>query len=65
MGNPVLRRAGRRLTLAEVLSGGDLPVLHCLVQCRSDSLGANHNAKLFAIGRAGVAIEPGSPGRSY
>jgi biuret amidohydrolase len=37
-------------------------VVHCLVQRRADGLGSNHNAKLFAIGRSGVAIEPGSPG---
>jgi nicotinamidase-related amidase len=37
-------------------------VVHCLVQRRSDGLGSNHNAKLFAVGRSGVAIEPGSPG---
>ncbi|KUI32291.1 isochorismatase family protein [Mycobacterium sp. GA-2829] len=37
-------------------------VVHCLVQRRADGLGSNHNAKLFAVGRSGVAIEPGSPG---
>jgi nicotinamidase-related amidase len=36
-------------------------VVHCLVQRRPDGLGANHNAKIFAIG-ADVAIEPGTPG---
>ncbi len=39
-----------------------VPVVHCLVQRRADRLGSNHNAKLFAIGASGVAIEPGSPG---
>ncbi|MFN8227944.1 MAG: cysteine hydrolase [Mycobacterium sp.] len=39
-----------------------VPVVHCLVQRRADGLGSNHNAKLFAIGVSGVAIEPGSPG---
>ncbi len=39
-----------------------VPVVHCLVQRRADGLGSNHNAKLFAIGASGVAIEPGSPG---
>jgi hypothetical protein len=34
-------------------------VVHCLVQKRADGLGANHNAKIFAIGR-GVDIIPGS-----
>jgi biuret amidohydrolase len=37
-------------------------VVHCLVQRRPDGLGANHNAKLFAIGRADVDITPGSAG---
>lgn len=37
-------------------------IVHCLVQRRPDGLGSNHNAKLFAVGRSGVAIEPGSPG---
>ena len=37
-------------------------VVHCLVQRRADGLGANHNARLFAVGKRGVAIEPGSPG---
>lgn len=36
-------------------------VVHCLVQRRPDGLGANHNAKIFAIG-SGVAITPGTPG---
>jgi nicotinamidase-related amidase len=38
-------------------------VVHCLVQRRSDGLGANHNAKIFAIG-SDVDIIPGSPGAS-
>jgi biuret amidohydrolase len=37
-------------------------IVHCLVQRRPDGLGANHNAKIFAIGRGGVDITPGSPG---
>ncbi|HET6735927.1 cysteine hydrolase [Mycobacterium sp.] len=36
-------------------------VVHCLVQRRPDGLGANHNAKIFAIGD-NVAITPGTPG---
>lgn len=36
-------------------------VVHCLVQRRPDGLGANHNARIFAIG-GNVAIEPGTPG---
>ncbi|MFI1460333.1 cysteine hydrolase [Nocardia carnea] len=37
-------------------------VVHCLVTRRADGLGSNHNAKLFALGRRGVAVTPGSPG---
>jgi biuret amidohydrolase len=37
-------------------------VVHCLVQRRPDALGANRNAKIFAIGRDGVDVSPGSPG---
>jgi biuret amidohydrolase len=38
-------------------------VVHCLVQRRPDGLGANHNAKIFAIGAGGeIAITPGTPG---
>ncbi|MEZ0049061.1 nicotinamidase-related amidase [Mycobacterium sp. MAA66] len=37
-------------------------VVHCLVQRRPDGRGSNHNARLFAIGRSGVDITPGSPG---
>jgi nicotinamidase-related amidase len=38
-------------------------VVHCLVQRRPDGLGANHNAKIFAVGR-NVDIGPGSAGAS-
>ncbi len=37
-------------------------VVHCLVQRRPDALGANHNAKIFAIGHSGVDISPGGAG---
>ncbi|MCV7398851.1 cysteine hydrolase [Mycobacterium fragae] len=37
-------------------------VVHCLVHRRPDGLGANHNAKIFAIGRGEVDIVPGTPG---
>ncbi|OAN40075.1 cysteine hydrolase [Mycolicibacterium iranicum] len=37
-------------------------VVHCLVQRRADGRGANHNARIFAIGASGVDITPGSPG---
>ena len=35
-------------------------VVHCLVQRRPDGLGANHNAKIFALG--GIDVSPGTPG---
>ena len=41
-----------------------MKIVHCLVQRRPDGLGGNHNAKIFAIGRSGVDISPGQPGRS-
>jgi biuret amidohydrolase len=37
-------------------------VVHCLVQRRPDGLGANHNARIFAGGRAHIDIAPGSDG---
>lgn len=37
-------------------------VVHCVVQRRPDGRGANHNAKLFAVGATGVDISPGSAG---
>jgi nicotinamidase-related amidase len=37
-------------------------IVHCLVQRRPDGLGANHNAKIFAIGSGDVAITPGTDG---
>jgi biuret amidohydrolase len=46
---PVARAAGVR-------------VVHCTVQRRPDGLGANHNAKIFSIGRGEVNILPGTPG---
>ncbi|MGB8407443.1 MAG: cysteine hydrolase [Mycobacterium sp.] len=49
-----------RLLPAARAAGVD--VVHCLVQRRPDGRGSNHNAKLFAIGRSGVDIAPGSPG---
>ena len=42
--------------------GAGVKVVHCLVHRRPDGLGANHNAKIFAIG-SGVDIIPGSPWR--
>ena len=43
--------------------GAGVKVVHCLVHRRPDGLGANHNAKIFAIG-SGVDIIPGTPGAS-
>ncbi|KWX69233.1 isochorismatase family protein [Mycobacterium sp. NAZ190054] len=37
-------------------------IVHCLVQRRADGRGSNLNAKLFAVGAAGVDITPGSSG---
>jgi nicotinamidase-related amidase len=37
-------------------------VVHCLVQKRPDGLGANHNAKIFAMSNTAVDISPGSEG---
>ncbi len=37
-------------------------IVHCVVTRRADGQGANHNAKLFDIGRCGVDVTPGSPG---
>ncbi|AFM16544.1 nicotinamidase-like amidase [Mycolicibacterium chubuense NBB4] len=45
---PVARRAG-------------VSIVHCVVCRRPDGRGANHNAKIFAIG-SGVDIAPGSAG---
>ncbi|CAN5515150.1 cysteine hydrolase [soil metagenome] len=48
--------------LLPVARAAGIPVVHCLVQRRPDGLGSNHNAKLFAIGAAGVDISPGGEG---
>lgn len=37
-------------------------VVHCVVQRRPDGLGANHNAKIFAVGDGRVDIAPGTTG---
>lgn len=47
--------------LLPVARDAGVSVVHCLVQRRPDGLGANHNAKIFAIG-SGVEIVPGTPG---
>lgn len=54
-----LPNIGRLLPAARAASAH---VVHCLVQRRQDGLGSNHNAKIFAIGRADVGIVPGTPG---
>jgi biuret amidohydrolase len=46
---PVAREAG-------------VQIVHCLVQRRSDGIGANHNAPIFAMGAKQVDISPGSEG---
>lgn len=48
--------------LLPVARAGGVRVVHCTVQRRADGLGANHNAKIFAIGRGEVNILPGTPG---
>ncbi|MET0699455.1 MAG: cysteine hydrolase [Mycobacterium sp.] len=48
--------------LLPVARAAGVPVVHCLVQRRPDGLGSNHNAKLFAIGAAGVDLTPGGDG---
>jgi nicotinamidase-related amidase len=45
--------------------GAGVRVVHCVMERRPDGLGANHNARLFAGGRArGSELTPGSPGAS-
>ncbi|MGP4057509.1 cysteine hydrolase [Mycobacterium sp. 4D054] len=48
--------------LLPVARAAGASVVHCLVQRRADGRGANHNAKIFALGASGVDITPGSPG---
>jgi biuret amidohydrolase len=67
-GLAVLAEEARRVALPNITRllpaarAAGVHVVHCLVQRRPDGLGANHNAKIFAIGRDGVDITPGSPG---
>lgn len=42
--------------------GAGVQVIHCLVRRRPDGRGSNTNARLFAVGRRGVAISPGTAG---
>jgi biuret amidohydrolase len=66
-GLAALAKEARRIALPNIVRllpaarAAGVRVVHCLVQRRPDGLGANHNAKIFAIGR-GVDIAPGTPG---
>ena len=47
--------------LARAARSVGVPVVHCTAETRSDGLGANRNARLFAgVAKAPVALEPGS-----
>ena len=67
-GLAVLAEEARRVALPNIVRllpaarAAGVRVVHCLVQRRPDGLGANHNAKIFAIGRGDVDIAPGAPG---
>jgi len=67
-GLPALAEVARREALPNVAAllpaarAAGVSVVHCLVQRRADGRGSNHNAALFALGRRGVAVTPGSPG---
>ncbi len=67
-GLAVLAKEARRVALPNIVRllpaarAAGVHVVHCLVQRRLDGLGANHNAKIFAVGRSGVDIAPGSEG---
>jgi biuret amidohydrolase len=67
-GLAVLANEARRVALPNITRllpaarAAGVHIVHCLVQRRPDGLGANHNAKIFAIGRGSVDVTPGSPG---
>ncbi|MGH3633844.1 cysteine hydrolase [Mycobacterium sp.] len=67
-GLAALAREARRVALPNIVRllpaarAAGVRVVHCLVQRRPDGLGSNHNAKIFAIGRGGVDIGPGTVG---
>ncbi|OBK49685.1 cysteine hydrolase [Mycobacterium sp. 1081908.1] len=67
-GLAVLAEEARRVALPNIVRllpaarAAGVRVVHCLVQRRPDGLGANHNAKIFAVGRGDVDITPGTPG---
>jgi biuret amidohydrolase len=54
-------RTGRVLehiaALARAARHAGIPVIHCTAEARPDRLGANRNARLFALGRKGV-VDP-------
>src|SRR6201990_2941841 len=66
-GPAILAEEARRVALPNITRllpaarAAGVRIVHCLVQRRPDGLGANHNAKIFAIGRGGVNILPGPP----
>lgn len=67
-GLPALAEVARRAALPNIAAllpvarAAGVTVVHCLVQRRADGRGSNRNAALFAFGRRGVAVTPGSPG---
>ncbi len=67
-GLAVLAEEARREALPNIVRllpaarAAGVHVVHCLVQRRQDGLGANHNARIFAVGRRGVDVTPGSEG---
>ena len=67
-GLAVLANEARRVALPNITRllptarAAGVRIVHCLVQRRPDGLGSNHNAKIFAVGRGGVDITPGTPG---
>jgi nicotinamidase-related amidase len=67
-GLAVLAKEARRVALPNIVRllpaarSAGVRVVHCLVQRRPDGLGANHNAKIFAIGRGELELAPGTSG---
>lgn len=67
-GLALLAEEARRIALPNIVRllpaarAAGVRVVHCLVQRRPDGLGANHNAKIFAVGRGQVDIAPGTAG---
>lgn len=67
-GLALLAEEARRVALPNIVRllpgarAAGVRVVHCLVQRRTDGLGSNHNAKIFALGRGEVDMVPGAPG---